>query len=161
MPQSYTKTSMRTLLPDCSGDPAFFTCLSGQCLPVDMRCDGVKHCDDGSDEVQLCGRYMMTSSNGNIFRVTGHLCGEFTGLRWIPRTKASDAELWCFFDLCLNKRLRKQSWGWWLDTLLRPLWRHCNVTIRTKCICFRNICEYHILYDSWLCIAKEVLSWKR
>ena len=39
---------------------------------------------------------MMTSSNGNIFRVTGHLCGEFTGPRWISRTKASDAELWCF-----------------------------------------------------------------
>ena len=39
---------------------------------------------------------MMTSSNGNIFRVTDHLCGEFTGPRWIPCTKASDAELWCF-----------------------------------------------------------------
>ena len=39
---------------------------------------------------------MMTSSNGNIFRVTGHLCGEFTGYRWILRTKASDAELLCF-----------------------------------------------------------------
>ena len=39
---------------------------------------------------------MMTSSNGNIFRVTGHLCKEFTGHRWIPRTNASDAELWCF-----------------------------------------------------------------
>ena len=39
---------------------------------------------------------MMTSSNGNIFRVTDHLCGEFTGPRWIPRTKASEAELWCF-----------------------------------------------------------------
>ena len=38
----------------------------------------------------------MTSSNGNIFRVTGHLCGEFTGPRWSHRTKASDAELWCF-----------------------------------------------------------------
>ena len=24
------------------------------------------------------------------------LCGEFTGHRWIPRTKTSDAELWCF-----------------------------------------------------------------
>ena len=36
---------------------------------------------------------MMTSSNGNIFRVTGHLCGEFTGPRSIPRTKASDPEL--------------------------------------------------------------------
>ena len=34
--------------------------------------------------------------NWNIFRVTGPLCGEFTGHRWIPRTKASDAELWCF-----------------------------------------------------------------
>ena len=41
-------------------------------------------------------RYMMTSSNGNTFPVTGHWCGEFTGLRWIPRTKASDAELWYF-----------------------------------------------------------------
>ena len=36
---------------------------------------------------------MMTSSKGNIFRVTGRSCGEFTGHRWIPRTKASDAEL--------------------------------------------------------------------
>ena len=36
---------------------------------------------------------MMTWSNGNIFRVTGHSCGEFTGPRWIPRTKASNAEL--------------------------------------------------------------------
>ena len=39
---------------------------------------------------------MMTSSNGNIFQVTGHLCGEFTGHRWIPRKKPSHAELWCF-----------------------------------------------------------------
>ena len=38
--------------------------------------------------------HMITSSNGTIFRVTGHLCGGFTGLRRIPRTKASDAELW-------------------------------------------------------------------
>ena len=30
------------------------------------------------------------------FRVTGHLCGEFTGPRWIPLTKASDTKLWCF-----------------------------------------------------------------
>ena len=41
---------------------------------------------------------MMTSSNGNIFRVTGPLCGEFTGHRWIPLTKASDTELWCFIS---------------------------------------------------------------
>ena len=39
---------------------------------------------------------MTTSSNGNIFRVTGHLCWEFTGHWWILRTKTSDAELWYF-----------------------------------------------------------------
>ena len=39
---------------------------------------------------------MRMSSNGNIFRATGPLCGEFTGHRWIPCTKTSDAELWCF-----------------------------------------------------------------
>ena len=40
--------------------------------------------------------YIMTSSNGNIFRVTSPLHGEFTGCRWIPITEARDAELWCF-----------------------------------------------------------------
>ena len=39
---------------------------------------------------------MMASSNGNIFRVTGPLCGQFAGHRQIPLTKASDAELCCF-----------------------------------------------------------------
>ena len=76
--------------------------------------------------------FMMTSSNGNIFRVTGHLCGEFTGPRWIPRTKAQSFDV--FFDLRLNKQLSKKSWDWWFETLLRPLWRHCNVnnTIRLE-----------------------------
>ena len=69
---------------------------------------------------------MMTSSNGNIFRVTGHLYGEFTGRRWIPHTKASDAELWCFLWSASDKRFSKQSWGWWFKTLSHPLWRQCN-----------------------------------
>ena len=67
----------------------------------------------------------MTSSNGNIFRVTGHLCGKFTGQRWISHTKASDAELWRFL-WSAPERLSKQSWGWWFETLSSPLWRHRN-----------------------------------
>ena len=52
------------------------------------------------------------------------LCaGEFTGHRWIPHTKASDAELWCFSRL--NKLLSKQMWGWWFETPSRSVWRHC------------------------------------
>ena len=45
---------------------------------------------------RLCLTFMITSSNGNGFRVTGLLCGEFTVHRGIPLTKASDTELWCF-----------------------------------------------------------------
>ena len=41
--------------------------------------------------------------------------------------KASEAELWCVFYLCLHKRLSTQSWGWWYETPSRSLWRHCNV----------------------------------
>ena len=48
--------------------------------------------------------------------------------QWIPLTKDSDAELWCFFDLrrILNKLFSKQSWGWWFETPSRSLWPHCN-----------------------------------
>ena len=67
---------------------------------------------------------MMTSSNGNIFRVIPPLRGEFTGHRWIPRTMASDAELCFLFNMRLNKRLSKQSWGWWFETPSCSLWRH-------------------------------------
>ena len=42
---------------------------------------------------------MMTSSNGNIFRATGPLCGEFTGDRWIPLTKPVTRSFDVFFDL--------------------------------------------------------------
>ena len=51
---------------------------------------------ESSDSVAKVLLNMMTSSNGNIFCVTGHLCGEFTGPRCIPRIKASDTEVWCF-----------------------------------------------------------------
>ena len=39
-----------------------------------------------------------------------------------PVTRSFDV----FFDLHLNKRLSKQSWGWWFEKLSRPLWRHRN-----------------------------------
>ena len=67
---------------------------------------------------------MMTSSNGNIFGVTGLLCGEFTGHRWIPLTMASDAELW-YFLWSAPERSRHR----WFETPSRSLWRYCNAII--------------------------------
>ena len=46
----------------------------------------------------------MMSWNGNIFRVTGPLCWEFTGHRWIHITKASGAELSCFLWWVNNRK---------------------------------------------------------
>ena len=71
-------------------------------------------------------QYMMTSSNGNIFRVTGHLCGEFTGPGEFPTQRPVTRSFDVYFDLRPNKRLSKQSLGWWFETLSPPLWRHRN-----------------------------------
>ena len=51
---------------------------------------------------------MMTSSNGNIFRVTGPLCGEFTGPGEFPTQRPVTRSFDIFFDLRLNKRSSKQ-----------------------------------------------------
>ena len=75
---------------------------------------------------------MMTPSNGNIFRVTGPLCREFTGPWWIPLTKASDAELWCLFLIC--------AWiNGWVNNREAVDWRrhhaHYDVNVMYSVIC--------------------------
>ena len=47
--------------------------------------------------------------------------GEFPAQR--PVTQSFDV----FFDLRPDKRLSKQSWGWWFETPSHPLLRHRNV----------------------------------
>ena len=122
--------------------------------------------------------------NGNIFRVTGHLCGEFTGHRWIPRTKASDAELWCFLWsapiglswLSLNfadgsKHWFKvntwcrqatnnylcQCWSWSASpyVVTEPQW--VKISFRSFFITGRRLC---ILTGARLsCILNDMISW--
>ena len=67
---------------------------------------------------------MMASSNGNIIRVTGPLCEEFTGPGEFPTQRPETRSFDVFFYLRLNKRLSKQPWGWWFDTPSGSLWRH-------------------------------------
>ena len=51
---------------------------------------------------------------------TSSVTGEF--LTQTPLTQSFDVS----FDQHLNKRLSKQSWGWWFETPSRLLWRHRN-----------------------------------
>ena len=66
--------------------------------------------------------------------------GEFPSQRPVGRS------LDVFFDLRLNKRLGKQSWGWWFETPSRS-WRHCNA-IR---FWTQNI---HIRYGCPVCVFR-------
>ena len=91
---------------------------------------------------------MMTSSNVNIFCVTGPLCGELTDDRWIPRThfprhwpfvrgihrwpmnsphkgQWRGALMFSLIFTWINSWVNK-SWSWWFETPSLSLWRHCN-----------------------------------
>ena len=72
---------------------------------------------------------MTTSSNINIFRVTGPWWGESIGKRWIPSQKLVVQSINIIFGLRLNKRLSKQSRRMWFETPSGSLWRHCDAGI--------------------------------
>ena len=68
-------------------------------------------------------RHQMETISALLALCAGNspVTGEFPSQR--PVTRNFDV----FFDLGLNKPLRKQSRRWWFETPSCPLWRHCNV----------------------------------
>ena len=67
---------------------------------------------------------MMTSSNGNISALLALCAGNSPVTGEFPSPRPVTGSFDIFFDLRLNKRLRKQSWGWWFETTSRLIWRH-------------------------------------
>ena len=67
---------------------------------------------------------MMTSSNGNIFLITGSLWGESNGHRWIPLTKAIDVELWYFLSSAAEQMAEQtiETPGIWDAIALNMTW---------------------------------------
>ena len=63
--------------------------------------------------------------------------GEFTAQKLV--TRSFDVS----FDLRLNKRLRKQSWGWWFETPSHSLWRYCNGYLMNDVSWCRAWCQPH------------------
>ena len=86
------------------------------------------HSPENNSTICSWSNHMLTSTNGNIFRVTGPLCGEFTGHRWgeFPSKRTVARSFDVLFDLHRNKRLSEQSWRRCFATLSRSLWHHCN-----------------------------------
>ena len=63
---------------------------------------------------------------------TGLCTGNSPGTGEFPVQRPVKRNFDVFFDPRLNKRLGKQSWGWWFETPSCPLWRHCNAQKPTK-----------------------------
>ena len=69
-----------------------------------------------------------------------------------------------FFDLRLNKRLSKQSWGWWFETPTRSLWCHCNDFRRhtnlhfLSCLCSENVSIWWRHRAKWGCCPEHLAA---
>ena len=59
---------------------------------------------------------IVTSSNGNIFRVTGPLCGDSPATGEFPSQRQVTRSFDVLIDLRPNKRLSKHSKRWWFET---------------------------------------------
>ena len=66
----------------------------------------------------------------NIFRATDPLWGNSSVTDDFPAQRPVTRSFGVFFDLHRNKRLSKQSRGWWFETPSHPSWRHCNAVLR-------------------------------
>ena len=102
-----------------------------------------KHAEASRNLLRLPAYNMMTSSNGNIFHITGLLWREFNGHWWIPQTnnqRLVTGSFDVFFDLLLKRQLNKQSRRRWFETPSSSLWRSINgMTILERiglCSCY-------------------------
>ena len=105
-----------------------------------------------ADAVRPHYQTMITSSNGNIFRVTGPLCGEFTGPGEFPTQRLVTRSFDVFFNLRLNKRLSKQPWGWWFETPSWSSWRQCNAALGNQLLWVNPV---YLVVSSWYVIVKD------
>ena len=77
--------------------------------------------------------------------------GDFPTQR--PVTRSFDV----YFDMRPNKRLSKQSWGWWFETLSHPFWRHRNAILWSRVRRFAN--NFHEWRShEWKSLANRITS---
>ena len=86
-------------------------------------------------------RHQMETFSSLLALCAGNspVTGEFPAQR--PVTRSFEV----FFDLRLNKRLSKQSCGWWFETPSRSLWRQRNVMLVME-----NRSEHTVRWKMWL-----------
>ena len=68
----------------------------------------------------------MTLSYGKVFALLALCAGNSPVTGEFPSQRPVTRSFYVSLISVLNKRLSKLSGGWWFETQLRSLWRHCN-----------------------------------
>ena len=103
----------------------------------------------------------METFSALLFLCAGNspVTGEFPSQRPVTRSFG------VLFDLHLNERMSKQSWGWWLETPLRSLWRHCYGPEISPWSIFLIFLYLHLAYVGYhliMCVVLMTLThWSR
>ena len=102
-------------------------------------------------------RHRMETCSALLALCTGNspVTGEFPSQMPVTRS------FYVFFDLRLIKPSSKQSWGWWFETLSRPLWRHCNGYMKSLLMDDNESFNLQSQYHGWWCsgyFGRQVIS---
>ena len=95
-------------------------------------------------------RHQMETFSALLANCAGNstVPGEFPAQK--PVTQSFDV-----FCLRLNKRLSKQSRGWWFETASRSLWRHCKNSFSSLSRGQTNV-KVKIPNDYHICIIRQI-----
>ena len=112
----------------------------------------------------------MTSSNGNIFHVTGPLCGEVTGHRWLPSQRPVTQRFDVFF-ICasMTGSINNREAGTWNTIAFIITSLYCNkwmysYSYRMRSCYFLFWCFYMVFYGFcllWPYIWSKIIELKR
>ena len=109
--------------------------------------------------ISLWWRHQMETFSALLALCAGNspVTGEFTSQR--PITRSFGVSLIC----ASNKRLSKQSWGWWFETPSRFLWRHCTILVQFCSIMRKSVasrggtCQIGWLRHDYVITPRRVL----
>ena len=99
------------------------------------------------------------SWHGHAAGANGPLCGESSGHRCIPSQRTSNADLWCFFFVCLcftNKLTRKQSSNRWFET---PWCTWDRNILDVKVQLLLNVNIFARIYQRFIELVRQLNLW--
>ena len=102
---------------DVSLMSSWINCLTNSWVSSDLRCHNTHVMSLQSITITI----MTTSSNGNIFRITGHLWGNPPVTGGLPSQSPVTQHFDVSFDLCLNKC--------WTNSQVAIDLRHCETHV--------------------------------